>query len=246
LLLGWYGVARGKFLVSAVLAVERASKVFRTGEAVVHALRDASLAINSGELIGMFGPSGSGKTTFLLIAGLLDAPTSGRVIFKGQAISDPNADVDHLRDFRRQHIGFVFQKPNLIPFLSAEDNVRVALKVNGIDSTIAAERARSLLEQFGVGARAKHLPVHLSGGEQQRVAIARALANRPELILADEPTANLDSLRGRQVMETFRELADYERVSICVVTHDARNEDLFDRRVEIVDGCIVPTSLAGH
>jgi putative ABC transport system ATP-binding protein len=221
-----------------VIAVVHASKVFRSGDATVHALRDASLTINSGELIGIFGPSGSGKTTFLLIAGLLDTPSSGRVMFKGRVVSEPGAELDHLRDFRRQHIGFVFQKPNLIPFLNAEANVEIALKVNDVDSATSADRARYLLEQFGIGARANHFPVHLSGGEQQRVAIARALANRPELILADEPTASLDSLRGRQVMETFRRLADYERVSICVVTHDNRNDDLFDRRVEIIDGRI--------
>jgi putative ABC transport system ATP-binding protein len=222
-----------------VLSVLDASKTYRMGDTTVHALRNASLTIKAGELIGIFGPSGSGKTTLLMIAGLLDTPSSGTVVFKGRAVSAPGAELNYLRDFRRRHIGFVFQKPNLIPFLAAIGNVQIAMQINDEEKTVAAKRARFLLEQFGIGARADNLPIELSGGEQQRVAIARALANRPELILADEPTANLDSSRGRQVMEMFRRLADYEGVSICVVTHDLRSEDLFDRRIEICDGRVV-------
>jgi putative ABC transport system ATP-binding protein len=222
-----------------VLTVMDASKMYRMGDSIVHALRNASLTINAGELIGIFGPSGSGKTTLLMIAGLLDTPSSGSVLFKGQVVSAPGIELNYLRDFRRRHIGFVFQKPNLIPFLAAAGNVQIAMQINDEEKTVAAKRARYLLEQFGIGDRADNLPIELSGGEQQRVAIARALANRPELILADEPTANLDSSRGRQVMEMFRRLADYEGVSICVVTHDLRSEDLFDRRIEISDGRVV-------
>ncbi len=224
-----------------LLSVVDASKTYRMGDAAVHALRNASLTINAGELIGIFGPSGSGKTTLLMIAGLLDTPTSGSVLFKGQVVSAPGIELNHLRDFRRRHIGFVFQKPNLIPFLAAVGNVQIAMQINDEERTVAARRARFLLEQFGIGARADNLPIELSGGEQQRVAIARALANRPALILADEPTASLDSARGRQVMEMFRHLADYEGVSVCVVTHDARSVDLFDRRIEISDGRVVVT-----
>jgi putative ABC transport system ATP-binding protein len=222
-----------------LMSIVNASKSYRMGNTFVHALRDASLTIKVGELVGIFGPSGSGKTTLLMIAGLLDTPSSGSVLFKGQVVSAPGIELNHLRDFRRRHIGFVFQKPNLIPFLAAIANVQIAMQINDEEKTVAATRARFLLEQFGIGARAENLPIELSGGEQQRVAIARALANRPELILADEPTANLDSHRGRQVMETFRRLADDEGVSICVVTHDLRSEDLFDRRIEISDGCVV-------
>jgi putative ABC transport system ATP-binding protein len=209
------------------------------GKSTVYALRNVSISINSGELLGIFGPSGAGKTTLLMIAGLLDTPSSGAVLFKHQVISAPGVELNHLRRFRRQHIGFVFQKPNLIPFLTAIGNVKIALLINDEDKKTATDRAQFLLEKFGIGDRADNLPVELSGGEQQRVAIARALANSPELIFADEPTANLDSSRGRQVMETFRQLADYERVSVCVVTHDTRSNDLFDRRIELCDGTIV-------
>jgi putative ABC transport system ATP-binding protein len=225
-----------------LLSVEQVSKVYKAGGATVHALRNASLAIRVGELIGIFGPSGSGKTTFLMMAGLLDRPTQGVVRFKGEVVSDPERKLDYLRDFRCKHIGFVFQKPNLIPFLNAAANVQVALKISGMTQSDAVVRARFLLEQFGIGERQGHMPIQLSGGEQQRVAVARSLANNPELILADEPTASLDRARGRQVMETFRRLADFGRVSICVVTHDNRHDDLFDRRIEIADGQIVQDS----
>ena len=159
---------------------------------------------------------------FLMIAGLLDPPTAGKVLFNGQVVSQPRSKLNNLREFRRKHLGFVFQKPNLIPFLTASQNVEIALKLNGVKRAVAIQRARILLDQFGMAGRAENLPKQLSGGEQQRIAIARALANRPELILADEPTANLDSAR-RQIMETFRQLADAEHVSICVVTHDTRS-----------------------
>lgn len=221
-----------------LISVERVSKVYRTGHGAVHALRDASLQIRPGELLGIFGPSGSGKTTLLMMAGLLETPTAGAVYFNQQIISEPNAELNRLREFRCNHIGFVFQRPNLIPFLSAIGNVQVALKIKGVSRSKASERARFLLEQFGIGARMDHMPVQLSGGEQQRVSIARALANSPALLLADEPTASLDRSRGRQVMETFRMLADLEKVAVCVVTHDNRHDDLFDRRIEIADGQI--------
>lgn len=229
-----------------LLSVEQVSKVYRTGGTTIHALDKASLSVRAGELVGIFGPSGSGKTTFLMMAGLLDRPSHGVVRFKGESISNPTAQLDHLRDFRSRHIGFVFQKPNLIPFLSATGNVQVALKIRGMNNSESLARARFLLEQFGIGQRQDHMPIQLSGGEQQRVAVARALANRPELLLADEPTASLDRSRGRQVMETFRRLADFDKVSVCVVTHDNRHDDLFDRRIEIADGQIVSDSGLGR
>jgi putative ABC transport system ATP-binding protein len=226
--------------VSAVplISVVQASKIYQMGQSEVRALDNATVDICSGELIGVIGPSGSGKTTFLMIAGLLDSPSNGSVLFRGIVVSKPGIELNHLREFRRQYFGFVFQKPNLIPFLTAAQNVEIALQINGAGKTFAAQRARFLLEQFGMGARADNLPKQLSGGEQQRVAIARALANSPELIFADEPTANLDSERGRQIMEMFRRLADLERVSICVVTHDTRSMDLFDRCIKMSDGQI--------
>ncbi len=227
----------------SLISLQHVSKLYRTGQGTVHALRDASLSVRAGELLGIFGPSGSGKTTLLMMAGLLETPTHGSVSFNGEVVSEPAAELDHLREFRCNHVGFVFQKPNLIPFLSAIDNVQVALKIKGVARADALLRAKLLLEQFGLGARSDHMPKQLSGGEQQRVAIARSLANHPSLLLADEPTASLDRSRGRQVMETFRRLADFEKVAVCIVTHDNRHDDLFDRRIEIADGRIATAAL---
>jgi putative ABC transport system ATP-binding protein len=222
-----------------LVSVVKTSKTYQLGDAEVRALDNATVEIRSGEVVGIIGPSGSGKTTLLMIAGLLDTPTTGRVFFKGKMISHPRAALNYLRDFRRRHMGYVFQKPNLIPFLTSKQNVQIALQINNEDRRYADQRARSLLEQFGMGGRLDNLPKQLSGGEQQRVAIARALANQPELILADEPTASLDSARGRQVLKMFRRLADIEQVSICVVTHDTRSIDLFDRCIELSDGRVM-------
>nr|ACV30063.1 putative ABC transporter ATP-binding protein [uncultured bacterium B7P37metaSE] len=174
-----------------------------------------------------------------MLTGLLDVPTSGEIYFGEDTFSGPDTDLDSLRDFRRTHVGFVFQKPNLIPFLNAMQNVQVALAVRGWRGLRAATRASSLLDRFGVGHRANNRPAQLSGGEQQRIAIARALANGPKLILADEPTASLDTENSGQVMQIFRELVDRDSVSICMVTHDPRWFDRFDRLVELNDGRIV-------
>lgn len=222
-----------------VVILDNVCKRYRAGGADVVALDQATLELRAGEFVGIVGPSGSGKTTFLMLTGLLDVPTSGEVCFGDNAFSGPDTDLDSLRDFRRNHVGFVFQKPNLIPFLNAMQNVQVALAVRGWRGTSAARRATSLLDKLGVGHRAKSTPSQLSGGEQQRIAIARALANGPKLILADEPTASLDSDNSSQVMQIFRELVDKESVSICMVTHDPRWFDRFDRLVEINDGRIV-------
>jgi putative ABC transport system ATP-binding protein len=146
-----------------------------------------------------------------------------------------------LRVFRRKHLGFVFQKANLIPFLSAVENVQIALEVNDVAPRQARQRALELLDYLGVGDRAGNLPDALSGGEQQRVAVARALANQPSLVLADEPTAALDSQRGRQVMELFRKVAHEQGAGVLVVTHDHRALDVFDRTVEMEDGRLLST-----
>jgi putative ABC transport system ATP-binding protein len=223
----------------AVVVLDQVCKRYKAGGDDVVALDRASLELRAGEFVGVVGPSGSGKTTFLMLVGLLDVPTSGEIYFGDSAFSGPDTDLDSLRDFRRTHVGFVFQKPNLIPFLNALQNVQVALTVRGWRGPSAARRARALLDRLGVGHRANNTPVQLSGGEQQRIAIARALANSPKLILADEPTASLDGENSRQVMQIFRELVDRESVSICMVTHDPRWFDHFDRLVEINDGRIV-------
>jgi putative ABC transport system ATP-binding protein len=219
--------------------VQHLRKVYGSGQTEVIAVRDASLTIARGEIVGLLGPSGSGKSTLLTAMALINPPTSGRVIIDGTPVLEgPKALVD-LRAFRRRQLGFVFQKANLIPFLTALENVQIALEVNDTAPREARQRAQELLDYLGVGARADNLPDALSGGEQQRVAVARALANRPGLILADEPTAALDSQRGRQVMELFAKVAREREAGVVVVTHDHRTLDVFDRILEMEDGGIV-------
>lgn len=222
-----------------VLEVNNASRHYVSGDSIVKALDGVSFAMNPGEVVGIMGPSGSGKSTLLLIAGLLEPPTAGEVFIRGERVSHPGADLDSLRDFRRHNIGFVFQKANLIPFLTATENVALALEIDSVAARPAQAYGRHLLESVDLGHRADNLPARLSGGEQQRVAVARALANDPALILADEPTAALDSVRGRQVIGLFRQIADTRRAAVAVVTHDPRVLDLFDRTLELSDGRIL-------
>jgi putative ABC transport system ATP-binding protein len=220
------------------IIVEHLRKVYGSGRTEVVAIRDATLEIARGEIVGMLGPSGSGKSTLLTAMALINPPTSGRVTINGElALEGPDALVD-LRAFRRKHLGFVFQKANLIPFLTALENVQIALEVNDVAPRAARKRALELLGYLGVEARAKNLPAALSGGEQQRVAVARALANDPALILADEPTAALDSALGRQVMELFARIAHERQAGVLVVTHDHRTLDVFDRILDVEDGTI--------
>ncbi len=220
------------------IVVEHLRKVYGSGRTEVVAISDASLEIARGEIVGMLGPSGSGKSTILTAMALINPPTSGRVTINGElALEGPHALVD-LRAFRRKHLGFVFQKANLIPFLTALENVQIALEVNDLAPRAARKRALELLGYLGVEARAKNLPTALSGGEQQRVAVARALANEPTLILADEPTAALDSTLGRQVMELFARIAHERQAGVLVVTHDHRTLDVFDRILDVEDGMI--------
>ncbi|SKA37331.1 ABC transporter ATP-binding protein [Consotaella salsifontis] len=226
-------------MTGAILDVHGATRHYVSGDSIVKALDGVSLEAHGGELVGIVGPSGSGKSTFLLIAGLLEPPTAGDVTIRGQKVSEPGANLDRLRDFRRHAIGFVFQKANLIPFLTAGENVALALEIDDVAARPARAYATDLLINLGLGHRIDNPPARLSGGEQQRVAIARALANDPPLILADEPTAALDSHRGRQVMELFRQIADVRQAAVVVVTHDPRSLDLFDRIYEFADGRIV-------
>lgn len=213
-------------------------KVYGDGNTEVVAMRDVSLSVRRGEVVALLGPSGSGKSTFLTAVGLINPPTSGQVFIGGQLVQDgPRARGD-LRSFRRRHIGYVFQRSNLIPFLSARENVQIALELNGETSRSARDRAQRLLDELGVGDRAANLPSMLSGGQQQRVAVARALANQPSIILADEPTAALDSHRGRQVMELFAQVAHEHGAGVIVVTHDHRSLDVFDTIYEMEDGVV--------
>lgn len=224
---------------SAVLSVRNAARYYPSGDTVVRALDGVSLEAGAGELVGITGPSGSGKSTLLLICGLLEPPSQGEVYIGGRRVSEPCAELDRLRDFRRDHIGFVFQKANLIPFLSAAENVAIALEIADVAPAPAHDYAVQLLKALDLGHRVDNLPARLSGGEQQRVAIARALANDPPLLLADEPTAALDSVRGRQAMELFKRIAVERKACVMVVTHDPRSLDLFDRVLELSDGRLV-------
>ena len=214
------------------------TKVYGSGNTEVVAMRDATMAVRRGEVIALLGPSGAGKSTFLTAVGLINPPTSGQILIGGVLVLDGPVPLVNLRSFRRKHIGYVFQKSNLIPFLSARENVQIAMELNGASPRRARRRALELLEELGVADRAENGPSMLSGGEQQRAAIARALANDPSVILADEPTAALDSHRGRQVMELFRGVAHEHGAGVIVVTHDHRTLEVFDTIYEMEDGAI--------
>jgi len=219
-----------------VVHIERLTKVYGSGHTAVAALRDATLTVDRGELTAIVGPSGSGKTTLLTaIAGVID-PTSGRISIGANCVYDEGWKVRDLRRFRREHLGFIFQSHNLVPFLTARENVLIALQINGTRGSRAVGIASQLLDYLGVGERANHLPEELSGGEQQRVAIARALANSPPVILADEPTAALDTERGQSVMALFRRIAREKGSAVICVTHDRRMIEGFDRIYHVQDG----------
>ena len=221
---------------SFAIETEHLTRVYGSGNTEVIAMQDVSMQVRHGEIVALLGPSGSGKSTFLTAVGLINPPTSGKVIIGGTLVLDgPKAGTD-LRTFRRQHIGFIFQKSNLIPFLTAAENVQIAMELNGDSRLNATRRTIELLDYLGVAERAGNLPSALSGGQQQRVAVARALANRPGVLLADEPTAALDSHRGRQVMELFAKVAHEQQAAVIVVTHDHRSLDVFDTRYQMEDG----------
>jgi putative ABC transport system ATP-binding protein len=222
------------------LAIEtrKLTKVYGSGNTEVVAMRDASMSVRRGEVVALLGPSGAGKSTFLTAVGLINPPTAGQILIGGRLVMDGPTELASLRSFRRTHIGYVFQKSNLIPFLSAQENVRIAMELNGMTARPARRRALELLDTLGVADRADYQPAMLSGGQQQRVAIARALANQPSVMLADEPTAALDSHRGRQVMELFRRVAHEHGTGVIVVTHDHRSLDVFDTSYEMEDGVI--------
>jgi putative ABC transport system ATP-binding protein len=212
------------------------SKIFGSGRMEVRALEDISLAVSPGELVALMGPSGSGKTTLLLCVSLILEPTAGAVVFDGEAIYQDGWTGFDVRRLRREKIGFIFQSANLIPFLSARENVLFPLSLVGVEGEAAENRAAELLEYMEVAERADYLPALLSGGEQQRVAIARALANRPKLILADEPTASLDTIRGKKVMELLKKVARENQTAVITVTHDARMIEGFDQVYHLKDG----------
>jgi putative ABC transport system ATP-binding protein len=207
---------------------------YPSGDTVIHALRSVSLAADPGVLVAVRGRSGSGKTTFLNILGGLDQPTSGRVIIDGHEVSSMNEE--ELVDVRRRSVAFIFQSFGLVPILSAAENVEIPLRLVRAQARGRDARVRELLELVGLGGRAKHRPHELSGGEQQRVAIARALANRPRILLADEPTGQLDSETGHVIMMLLRDVVRTEGVTAVVATHDPVMLDVADRVVELRDG----------
>jgi putative ABC transport system ATP-binding protein len=197
-------------------------------------LRGVSLDVQEGEVVALEGPSGSGKTTLLSIMGCILTPTTGDITVAGRKVE--LRDTSALRAVRRQSIGFVFQQYNLFPALTALENVEYALNVKGVRGRAAHQQANRVLERVGLGDRKGFLPRDLSGGQKQRVAIARALAGSPQVILADEPTANLDTAVGAQVLELFRNLAKDEGKGLVIVTHDPKVRDVADRVVGIRDG----------
>ena len=217
-----------------VLEARSVAKVFEEGSQRVEVLRGVSIEVSAGEVVALEGPSGSGKTTLLSILGCILTPTSGEVAVAGETI-DP-ARRGQLRDVRRRSIGFVFQQYNLFPALTALENVEYSLNVKGHRGRAAHDEAAHVLERVGLGDRMQFLPRDLSGGQKQRVAIARALAGSPLVLLADEPTANLDSVVGMQVLELFRDLAKRESKGLLIVTHDPKVRDIADRVVGIRDG----------
>jgi putative ABC transport system ATP-binding protein len=218
----------------AVLEAHDVAKVYREGHHEVQALRGASLEVDRGEIVAIEGPSGSGKTTLLCILGCLLTPTSGRVIIDGHTV-DPRRP-EELRDLRRRSIGFVFQQFNLFGSLTAEENVVYGLNLKGWTGSEARREADRVLEAVGLGERKDFRPRDLSGGQRQRIAVARALAGPASVILADEPTGNLDSESGDRVLGLFRSLAQSEGRALVIVTHDPRVRTIADRVVTIRDG----------
>ncbi|MFN8684119.1 ABC transporter ATP-binding protein [Paracoccus sp. P2] len=224
-----------------LIEVSNVAKHFGEGETRVDALRAVDLIVRAGEVVALLGPSGSGKTTLLNIIGCILAPSAGRVALDGEPVFDGGWLRRDLRRLRLDKIGFIFQSHNLLPFLTAQENVGVVLHLAGRPAEEARARARELLDYLEVGHRATVKPALLSGGEAQRVAIARALANRPRIILADEPTAALDGARAGLVMDLMRKLAVEQEACIVTVTHDEKIFDRFDRLIHLRDGRLADT-----
>jgi putative ABC transport system ATP-binding protein len=228
--------------MNPILESEHLTKTYGEGDAAVRALDGVDLQVPAGQFLSIMGPSGCGKSTLLNLLGGLDVPSSGTIRIAGTALGDLDDDGRTL--LRRRRLGFVFQFFNLLPTFTAAENVALPLQLDGVPEGQALERARASLELVGIGAeRQGHMPGQLSGGEQQRTAIARALVFEPELLLADEPTGNLDSRTGDQVMALLRRLVSEHGKTIVMVTHDGRYGGMGDRRIELRDGRIISDEL---
>ncbi len=219
-----------------VIRVENISRSYRTGEVEIRALESLSLSINRGEFTAIAGPSGSGKTTLLNIISGLDTPSSGRVVLAGKPINEMSGN--ELSDFRRDHIGFIFQSYNLIPVLTVKENIEYVMLLQGIPEKERRQSVSDILREVGLEGMEKRLPTQLSGGQQQRVAVARAMVSRPDIILADEPTANLDSATGAALLDMMRELNERSGMTFIFSTHDRMIMEKAKRLVTLKDGRI--------
>jgi putative ABC transport system ATP-binding protein len=228
--------------MTALYELDRVAKFFQRGPTTVRALDGVDLQIEAGEFVTLEGPSGSGKTTLLQLLGALDRPSAGHVLFEGRDLAELP---DHeLAELRLRSFGFVFQQFNLIPTLTAVENVEVKLAPTGVRNPDLRNRALALLDEVGLAERAIHLPAHLSGGEQQRVAIARALSVEPRVVLADEPTGNLDSTTGGEIIDLLANMAAVHGATVIVATHDTGLAERAPRRISMRDGRVSAPALA--
>ena len=227
--------------MTELIKMQNLTKVYKTGQFSVNALNDINLIINPGEFLSIMGPSGSGKSTLMNVLGCLDVPTSGKYYLDGEDVSMLNRDQQ--ADVRNRKIGFVFQGFNLLPRMNAIQNIELPLIYAKVKTAVRTRNVMEALRLVGLESRGGHLPSQLSGGQQQRVAIARALVNEPEILLADEPTGNLDTKTSAEIMEVFRKLNEEKRVTFILVTHDRDLGMLTDRIILIRDGCIENDSL---
>jgi len=220
----------------SIIRLEQIHKTYGSGESAVIAIKEANFEVYSAETVALLGPSGSGKTTLITMIGCITEPSGGKLFLDNELIYDQKWHVKDTRRIRRENIGFIFQSHNLIPFLNVLENVTLVPQMNKITKNKADMHAKELLDYLGVGDKLDKMPSQLSGGQSQRVAIARSLANNPKIILADEPTAALDSERALSVMQLLKKLSIEQDVAIIVVTHDERMLPLFDRILRVEDG----------
>jgi putative ABC transport system ATP-binding protein len=216
-------------MTMALIETKEVSRVYEMGATQVVALDQVSIGVDAGEFVAIQGTSGSGKSTLLNLLGGLDRPTSGEVLFDSKPLGPLTKK--QMARYRRFSVGMIFQNFNLIPTMTAAENVRLALAFGGMRGTERRQRAATLLQRVGLSDRTEHRPAELSGGEQQRVAIARALANRPRVLLADEPTGNLDSTRARELLSLLREMVDRDKLTVLLVTHDRELASNFAHRI---------------